>query len=211
MGRYNFPRTFFKIILKKEHSEAITSCFMIIAAMSSFMFCFPAFAQESLNTKWAKIIYHSPVDLHEMNRKLTVKIPDGFLQQNHLVSFPSQNIDIFWLGAKIDALLLKVSNILRLNLNTSPRLSIRLLKDGRLVAQIFSLLRSSSDRPLFGYGSIEAFYEPRSRTILLSLRDLHEGILAHEMAHFLLCTRNFAPPPEYVQEELAKYVETRIY
>jgi hypothetical protein len=211
MCRYNFPPIFLKIKPKKEHFKGIASCIMILAAMSSFILCSPAFAQEFINTKWAKIVYNSPVDLQEMNRKLTVKIPDGFLQQYSLISFPSQNSDNFWLGVKIDALLLKVSAILRLNLQTSPRLTIRLFKDGRQIAQIFSLFQPSSERPLFGYGSMQAFYEPRSRTILLSLKDLREGILAHEMAHFLLCTSNFAPPPEYIQEDLAEQVESRIY
>lgn len=184
---------------------------MILAAISAFLFCSPAFAKEFLDTKRAQIICDSSVDLQEMNRKLNIRVPDGFLQQNSLILCPTQNIDIFWLGVKIDALLLKVSNILRLSLKTSPRLTIRLYKDGRQVAQIFSLFQPSPERPLFGYGSMEAFYEPRSRTILLSLKDLREGILAHEMAHFLLCTGSFAPPPEYVQEELAEYVESRIY
>ena len=49
---------------------------------------------------------------------------------------------------------------------------------------------------LFGYGSLEAFYAVGPRTVYLSLADLREGILAHELTHHLLCTVMGTPPPE---------------
>lgn len=63
---------------------------------------------------------------------------------------------------------------------------------------------------LFGYDSLEAFYFVGTRTVYLSLADLREGILAHELTHHLLCTVMALPPPEVTQEAYAHYVESRL-
>ena len=211
MNQYYFHQNFWKVIYKNEQFKSIISCFIILAVIKISLFCSPALAKEFLNIKNVTIIYDSPVELQEMNRKLNIRLSDNLPQQNFNLLCSTRNFDILLLGAKIDTLLLKVADLLKLNLQTSSRLSIRIYKDGRQVARLFSFFQSSSQRTLFGYGSMEAFYEPSSQTILISLRDLHEGILAHEMAHFLLCTCATAPPPEYMQEEMAQYVESRIY
>jgi len=65
------------------------------------------------------------------------------------------------------------------------------LENGREVRQRRLALISGQRQSLFGFASLEAFYEASSLTIYLSLEDLHEGILAHEMAHYLLCTAVF--------------------
>ena len=95
----------------------------------------------------------------------------------------------------------------------SPAASLRLvlLQDGREVKKRHLLFSPEPPRPsLFGYGSLEGFYETRGRTIYLSLKDLHEGILAHEMAHFVFCNALPTPPPEHEQEAWARYVESQL-
>ena len=62
----------------------------------------------------------------------------------------------------------------------------------------------------FGYGRLEAFYEPRTRTIFLSLEDLRAGILAHELTHFVLCESFAVPPPAALQEDWGRYVESSL-
>ena len=49
-----------------------------------------------------------------------------------------------------------------------------------------------------------------SRTIFLSLEDLHAGILAHELTHFVLCESFAVPPPAALQEDWARYVESSL-
>jgi hypothetical protein len=63
---------------------------------------------------------------------------------------------------------------------------------------------------LFGYSPLEAFYQPLTQTIYLSLANVRTGILAHEMAHFVLCTALPTPPPLNIQEDLATFVETQL-
>jgi len=205
-----FLQKYSKILCRKERFKTIPSVIMVLVALSSLTFCLPTFGQECLNTKGVKIIYDSPADLQEINRRLNSSTVGFVSQQNSPAPGQSQDLTASQLVSKIDGLLSKVSGMLRLDQQNSPQLTIRFLKDGRQVTQLFQLFQPSGERPLFGYGSLPAFYEPRSRTIILSLQDLHEGILAHEMAHFLLCSGRFAAPPEYYQEDVARHVESRI-
>jgi len=206
-----FLQKYSKILCRKERVKTIPSIILVLVALSPLTFCSPTIGQECLNTKKAKIIYDSPADLQEINRRLNSSTVGFVSQQNSLAPCQSQDPAATQLVAKIDGLLSKVAAILRLDQQNSPQLTIRFLKDGRQVTKLFELFQPSSERPLFGYGSLPAFYEPASRTIILSVQDLHEGILAHEIAHFLLCTGRFSPPPEYYQENLAREVESRIY
>jgi hypothetical protein len=84
------------------------------------------------------------------------------------------------------------------------------LKDGQAVSQRHLACQGANKRPLFGYHSLEGFYEPLTHTIFLSLADLHAGILAHEMVHFVLCTALSASLPPEVQDDWANFVETRL-
>lgn len=205
-----FFRKYSSILYRKTQFIFFPSVILVLVATSPLTLCLPTCAQECLNTQKAKIIYDSPADLQEINRKLNSS-PAGFSpQQNSVAPCQGQDPAASQLAAKIDDLLSKASGILRIDRQNYPKLTIRFLKDGQHVTKLFQLFQPSSERPLFGYGSLPAFYEPQSRTIILSLQDFHEGILAHEIAHFLLCSGRFPSPPEYYQEDLARHVEARI-
>lgn len=206
-----FLQKYSSILCRKARFKIIPSVILVLVATSPLTLCFPTFAQECLNTKKAKIIYDSPADLQEINRRLNSSTAGFFSQQNSLAPCQGQDLAASQLLAKIDNLLSKVSGLLRFDPQNSPQLTIRFLKDGQQVTKLFQLFQPSSERPLFGYGSLPAFYEPRSRTIILSLQDLHEGILAHEIAHFILCSGRTPAPPEYYQEDVARHIESRIY
>jgi hypothetical protein len=204
-----FLQKYSKILHRAKRPETISSLILISVALSLPTFYSPTWGQECLNTKRAKIIYDSPADLQEINRRIKCSTAGGFHQENSLIPCQGQDLVAAQLVAKIDTLLNKVAAQLRSSQQKAPQLIIRFLKDGQQVTKLFELFQPSSERPLFGYGSLPAFYEPRSHTIIVSLRDLHEGILAHEMAHFVLCSGK-SVPPEYYQEDLARNVESRI-
>jgi hypothetical protein len=206
-----FLQKYFHSLCRKTRVKAIPSVILVLVAMSPLTFSSPTVGQECLSTRRAKIVYNSPVDLQEINRRLNSSPVALVSQQNSTVPSPVQDPAAAQLVAKIDGLLSKVAGVLRLDLQNYPQLTIRFLQDGRQVTKLFHLFQPSSSRPLFGYGSLPAFYEPRSRTIIVSLQDLHEGILAHEMAHFFLCSGRFPVPPEYYQEDMAKHVEARVH
>jgi hypothetical protein len=211
MRRLNyFLQKYSNFLCKKTRIKAIPSVVSVLVVMSPLAFSSATVGQECLSTGRAKIVYNSPVDLQEINRRLNSS-PLASVSQQDSVSSPVQDPAAAQLVAKIDGLLSKVAGVLRLDLQNYPPVTIRFLQDGRQVTKLFHLFQPSSARPLFGYGSLPAFYEPRSRTIIVSLQDVHEGILAHEMAHFFLCSGRFPAPPEYYQEDMARHVEARVH
>jgi hypothetical protein len=169
----------------------------------------PAWAQQVFETQRAVILYDNPGDLLVLERRLRFSQVDKFQQSYFYTQDPVQAALAPKLAAKIDGLLVKVCLILNRWPKKQDRLRIFLISDGKQVKQRYLALRPFAQN-LLAYGPLEAFYEPRTRTIFLSVADIHAGILAHELAHFVLCESSAVPPPVELQEDWARYVETRI-
>jgi hypothetical protein len=56
-----------------------------------------------------------------------------------------------------------------------------------------------------------AFYSHGSRTIVVSIDDITDRILAHEIAHAVICAYFGLPPPVRMQEILAQYVDKHLW
>jgi len=167
-------------------------------------------AQNIFRTQEADIYYAAPSDLKVMESRLSFSQVNNFYQSYVYAPDPAQAVFAAGLAAKVDGLLAKVRQILNFCPKNRERLRIFLLKNGGEVQQRLLTFNPAAERPLFGYGGLEAFYEPRTKTIFLSLSGLHAGILAHEMTHFLLCESFMAPPPGNIQEDWARYVEMQV-
>jgi|YelNatPaOPRAMG01_1025707.scaffolds.fasta_scaffold00006_165 hypothetical protein len=172
-------------------------------------FHLPARSQEIFTTQYAVVQAGSAGDLLEMERRLHFPAaPKGTPPRTtgefaFHPAFPR-------LSAKIDGIMLRVAQILRLPPTRVPRVNLVLLADGKEVRRQHVLLVPGQRPGLFGYGSLEAFYYTGSRTVYLSLADLREGILAHEFTHHLLCTAVTLAIPAQGQEAWAHYVESRL-
>jgi hypothetical protein len=170
----------------------------------------PALGQVSFQTRYTVVVAESPADLLEMERRphfpTTVSNSQYQMTTGEFAFHPG----FPRLAAKIDAILVRTSQILNIKPALQSRLHIVLMANGKAVRECHLLIVPGQRQGLFGFSSLEAFYQTYSRTIYLSLRDLHEGILAHEMTHDLLCTRVCPPPPSLVQESWAHYVESRL-
>ncbi len=173
-------------------------------------FSLPALGQVSFETRYAVVQAASPLDLLEMERRLHFSAPESNSDYQVTTGAFAFHPGFPRLAAKIDAILLRTSQILNLQPSRQPRLHIVLVADSKEVRRRYLLIMPGQRRGLFGFGSLEAYYETGNRTIYLSLRDLHEGILAHEMAHDLLCTKICPPPSASDQESWAHYVESRL-
>jgi hypothetical protein len=166
----------------------------------------PAWGQQVFKTQRAEIHYADPTQLRELENRLSFSPTKNFQQQYFFTPDPAQAALSPGLASKIDGRLARVSLILNLWPNKPNSLRIILLSNGTEVRQrLLALQPFLRDRPLFGYGSLSAFYEPISRTIFLSMADLHVGILAHEMAHFILNECLSRRPPAPLQEQWAQY------
>ena len=60
-------------------------------------------------------------------------------------------------------------------------------------------------------GHSRAWYLFKSRTIFLNVRDLHEGILAHEMGHHIIDHYFGVRPPSASAEILCRYVDKHLH
>ncbi|MBI5563234.1 MAG: hypothetical protein HY894_10360 [Deltaproteobacteria bacterium] len=56
-----------------------------------------------------------------------------------------------------------------------------------------------------------AFYSHKVKGIYVSLPDLTDGVLAHEIAHAVICFYFVTPPPGKMQEILAQYVDRHLW
>ncbi len=55
-----------------------------------------------------------------------------------------------------------------------------------------------------------AFYDHKSKSIAVSLARVSKNILAHEIAHAVICSYFNFPPPAPMQEILARYVDEHL-
>jgi hypothetical protein len=197
---------------KKVPSKS--SAFWSVFLLGWFWLVFPpiseASAQQVFHTQWVDIHYQNLADLREMDQRLRFTGDDNFLRTYAIAPDQSQVASCPRLGAKIDGTLHQVCQTLNLRPQKQNRLRVFLLKDGAQVRQRHLVLQPGQGPALFGYSPLAAFYERRSRTIFLALADLREGILAHEMAHFILCESYSVPPPASLQDDWARYVELKL-
>jgi hypothetical protein len=186
--------------------------FLILGLIAPMLSIPSAQAQQVFSTQWSTIYYENPVSLREMERRLSFSQVQNFSQSYFCTQDPVQIALAPGLAAKIDGLLVKVCLILGRWPKNSQDFRIVLLKNAKEVQQrhlVFQPFQNAGPS-LFGYGNLQGFYEPRTRTIFLSLADLRAGILAHELAHFVLCESFVVPPPASLQEDWARYVEARL-
>ncbi len=169
----------------------------------------PAWGQEVFHTQYTVVRANSTSDLLEMERRLHFATVASASQPQTTGRF-AFHPGFPRLAAKIDAILIRVAQIINLSPARTPRVNIVLLPNGKEVRQRHVLLVPGQRPGLFGYGFLEAFYYVGTRTMYLSLKDLHEGILAHELTHHLLCTTLALPLPAHSQEAWAQYVESRL-
>ncbi|MCL4501562.1 MAG: hypothetical protein M1438_06855 [Deltaproteobacteria bacterium] len=186
--------------------------FILLLANACLIFAAPkpAWSQQIFQTRQSAIYYQNPAELREMEERLDFVPASDFSQRYFFAQDPLQTVFAPTLAVKVDGLLARVCLLLH-RWPQDQRLRIFLLQDGRQVLQRQLALQPFRREPFFfGYGSLEGFYEPRTRSIFLSLADLRKGTLAHEMAHHVLCAASAIPPPEDLQEEWARYVENHL-
>ena len=196
------------------HRKKFAGAFFLHVLPAVFLlmggFTLPALGQVSFPTRYTEVQAASPLDLLEMEHRLHHGAPAADSSYQITSGEFAFHPGFPRLAAKIDAILVRTSQILNIHLNPQSRLNIVLVADGKEVQRRYQHIIPGQRRGWFGFGSLEAYYETGSRTIYLSLRDLHAGILAHEMAHDLLCNGICPPPPAAEQEVWAHYVESRL-
>ncbi|MFC1658858.1 hypothetical protein ACFL1D_05700, partial [Candidatus Omnitrophota bacterium] len=172
------------------------SLFRILFCAIIILSANPCFAQaESLNlvaeSKYFSLYGDSSLDLNSLLEKLDF---DYSLHPDMALGGYGAGEERSTLSKTLDALYLEVSDILDIHIY-SFHAEIRLFADQDSVSAQF--------REFFKMDFNErSFYLPEKNAIYVSFGDLTPGMLAHEIAHAIICKYFVVPPPARVQEVL---------
>lgn len=154
--------------------------------------------QQLFHTERVDVVYDRREHLEELARRL--KVPPAA---------PGLPPDLGALALRLDDMLAEITRVLKRRPPPGVRLRLRLLPDALTVRREHDALTGRRPPTPGPRGWLPAFYEPKSRTLYLSVADARIGILAHELTHFVLSESPGGWPSEVFQESLARYLEER--
>ena len=154
-----------------------------------------------LETKHTIVHYQSSSDLRKLNQK--VDFSPGSWGLKGLFAKPSPHELHSQTKNTLDALYERVQEILDMRKRMKP-----------VVIRIYSTkkqLHAAYDNVYGKPCQLRAWYIYESNTISVTVEDLHEGILAHEMAHAVIDHYLLVRPPPATTEILARYVDSHLF
>lgn len=154
--------------------------------------------QQLFHTERVDVVYDHREHLEELARRLGVA-----------PAAPGAPPDLGALALRLDDMLAEITRVLKRRPPPGVQLRLRLVPDALAVRREHDALSGRRSPSPTSRGWLPAFYEPKSRTLYLSLADARIGILAHELTHFVLSESPGGWPSEVFQESLARYLEER--
>ncbi len=141
-------------------------------------------------TRYATVFYEKQEDLFTFARQ----IGSGL---NYLLESPEK--DPLLAAKRVDRLVNDVMKILGMR-PAVLRFSIDVYRTRAEIDRAYTYLINNRQPPA-------AYYDHASRTIAVSLDSVTDRVLAHEIAHAVICSYFAFPPPVKTQEILAQYVD----
>jgi hypothetical protein len=177
-------------------------CFIFLGTVGT------AFADLSINTSWhildtkyTAIHYHSIKDLKKFNNNIDFSYSTMGLKW--LFKNKSPNDIENEIKQKVDALYEKVQEILDMR-KSMEKVTIYVSYDKQ---ELRSLYQKIYKAPCH----LRAWYVYESNTVYVNADDIHEGILAHEIAHSVIDNYLLICPPKATAEILARYVDDHLF
>jgi hypothetical protein len=175
--------------------RGIAAGFLLAAAVLVRLLSSPALlcAQESpkaYQTQYATIHYKDTQDLYTFTRNTGSGM--SFLRES-----PEKNPLL--LKTQVDKIVEKICMLLDMHPPTL-HFNITLYKTQREVAAIYRAKGMMGSAPI-------SFYSHNDRNITVAIDSIDDHILAHEMAHAVICVYFVVPPPGPMQEILAQYMD----
>lgn len=154
-----------------------------------------------LETKHAKIRYHSLKDLKGFNEKIDYS--SGLLGMKGIFSKKSSDDLTKKLQRKIDAVYERVQEILDMR-KMMKKVIVNIYHNKKnLHAAYYEIFKKPCP--------FRAWYIYELNTLFVRADDIHEGMLAHEMAHSIIDQYLSVRPPKATAEILAKYVDGHLF
>jgi len=158
-------------------------------------------AWQVLETRYTLIRYKAWEDLKKLNRKVDYS-PGSWGLKGLFGLAGSDNLSDE-LPKKMDALYERVQGILDMR-RRMTRVSINVYQNKTQLHAAFGEIFKSPC-------PVRAWYMYENNTIYLNAMDVHEGILAHEMAHSIIDHYLLVRPPKATAEILARYVDAHLF
>ena len=157
-------------------------------------------AWEILETKYTVIHYHTFSDLQLFNNKIDYGTNDWDLRR--LSPNTASKDTVSMVCSKVDIIFERVQEILEMR-KKMGKVHILLHKHKEDLRKTFSQIYN---RPC----QIRAWYRYKNNSVYLNVRDIHEGMLAHELAHAIVDHYLLVRPPKATAEILARYVDKHL-
>ena len=104
---------------------------------------------------------------------------------------------------KVDLLFEKVQLILDMR-KAMNKVTVRVVSNGEQLNEIWGKIYKNGNNP-------RGWFIFEHNTVYLNARDVHEGMLAHELAHAIIDHYLTVRPPRATAEILAKYVDMNLF
>ena len=154
----------------------------------------------AIETRHTLVLYRAPEDLARFDRKLKYGPSSRGLKS----LFSQQSADNLKdrVTEKVDALFERVQEILEMR-RKMKKPTIFVYPNRQ---ELHAAYRKLFNRPC----NVRAWYQYSTNGVYLNARDLHEGMLAHELAHAIIDHYLLVRPPTATAEILARYVDSHL-
>ena len=154
----------------------------------------------SIKSKYAVINYQSLEDLAKFNKKVEYGEKGGF---NFLFFGLGTDKLITGVSKKVDLIYERVQEILDMH-RRMKKITINIYHNKDDLHKAYSKIYNEPC-------NIRAWYIFDKNTVYINVNDLHEGMLAHEMAHSIIDHYLLISPPPASAEILARYVDSHLH
>ena len=155
---------------------------------------------QMIETRHTVVRYQSLEDLKKFDKKIKYRVGNSGLRSLFSSSGPNEPADT--VTRKVDALFERAQQILDMR-KRIKKVTINVYHDKKQLREAFERIYRKTCH-------IRAWYEYSYHTIFICIDDMHEGMLAHEMAHGIIDHYLKVRPPSATAEILARYVDSHL-
>lgn len=189
-------------------AKALHKVLLLVRVSWVLMICFVGASGESyatgqlykINTQYTRLIFSSRKDVATFNKSIafpTKKTLSGLFSGSS-----SEHIERE-LPRKVDLLFEKVQQILDMR-KPMRKVRVRIYKNN---AELQKAYRKIFKRK----GNVRGWYVYEYNTVFLNVKDVHAGMLAHELGHAIIDHYLEVRPPRATAEILARYVDEHLF
>jgi len=180
--------------------------FLLLFLLAIF-FCSKSSADEKLEwkeikTRYTIIRYQSYGDLKRFDKNIDYSVISSSSGLELLSSALESNDLKDKIKDKVDAIFRRVQQILDMRKKVE-KVKINIYQDRKNLKKVFKEIYKKE-------GKLRAWYIFEYNTIYLNVKDLHEGMLAHEIAHSIIDHYFGVRPPSATAEIIARAVDSNL-